>query len=156
MEGQTVKIRTCYSKKTLWPLFMDGVQLLQGQNHLDEAVRYILGISILVFQNLLAKTEYAKHVVRNITFSEAAGQDSNITGQTASEQVLFYLNVHLFDTIVSIHGIWEVGDSMVQYGIWEVGDSKQGIVGDTPSSTSISASRNGMRWKLLPGISFVQ
>ena len=75
--------------------------------------RYILGISILVFQNLLAKTEYAKHVVRNITFSEAAGQDSNITGQTASEQVLFYLNVHLFDTIVSIHGIWEVGDSGV-------------------------------------------
>ena len=38
---------------------------------------------ILVFQKLLAKTEYAKHVVRNITFSEAAGQDNNITGQTA-------------------------------------------------------------------------
>ena len=71
--------------------------------------RYILGISILVFQNLLAKTEYAKHVVRNITFSEAAGQDHNVTGQTASEQVLFYLNVHLFATIVSIQGIWEVG-----------------------------------------------
>ena len=69
--------------------------------------RYILGISIL---KLTAKTEYAKHVVRNITFSEATGQDHNITGQTASEQVLFYLNVHLFATIVSINGIWKVGD----------------------------------------------
>ena len=59
--------------------------------------RYILGISIL---KLTAKTEYAKHVVRNITFSEAAGQDNNITGQTACEQVLY----------VGIHGIWEVGD----------------------------------------------
>ena len=58
----------------------------------------------------MGKTEYTKHIVRNITFSEAAGQDKNITGQTASEQVLFYLNVHLFATIVSINGIWEVGD----------------------------------------------
>ena len=80
---------------------------------MEEAVRYILGIFIIVFQNLLAKTEYAKHVVRNITFSEAAGQDNNITGQTASEQVLFYLNIHFFATIVSIHGIWEVGDRVV-------------------------------------------
>ena len=110
MEGQTVKVRTCNLKTTLWPLFMNVVQLPQGQSHSEEAVRYILGIFIIVFQNLLAKTEYAKHVVRNITFSEAAGQDSNITGQTASEQVLFYLNVHLFATIVSINGIWEVGD----------------------------------------------
>ena len=44
-------------------------------------------------QNVLAKTEYAKHVVRNITFSEAAGQDSNINGQTACEQVL-YMGLH--------------------------------------------------------------
>ena len=36
-------------------------------------------------------------------------QDSNITGQTASAQVLFYLNVHLFATIVSIQAIWQVG-----------------------------------------------
>ena len=83
---------------------------LTASSHFEETVRYILGIFILVFQNLLAKTEYAKHVVRNITFSEAAGQDNNITGQTASEQVLFYLSVQLFATIVSIHGIWEVGD----------------------------------------------
>ena len=47
------------------------------------------------------------HVVRNVTFSKATGQD-NITGQTASAQVLFYLNVHLFATIVSIQGIWEI------------------------------------------------
>ena len=47
------------------------------------------------------------HVVQNVTFSKAAGQD-NITGQTASAQVLFYLNVHLFATIVSIQGIWEI------------------------------------------------
>ena len=92
---------------------MNVVQLPQGESHLEEAVRYILGIFIIVFQNLLAKTEYAKHVVRNITFSEAAGQDNNITGQTASEQVLFYLNIHFFATIVSIHGIWEVGDRVV-------------------------------------------
>ena len=70
---------------------------------MEEAVRYILGIFIIVSQNLLAKTEYAKHVVRNITFSEAAGQDNNITGQTACEQVLY----------MGIHGIWEVGDREV-------------------------------------------
>ena len=70
---------------------------------MEEAVRYILGIFIIVFQNLLAKTEYAKHVVRNITFSEAAGQDNNITGQTACEQVLY----------MGIHGISEVRDREV-------------------------------------------
>ena len=58
----------------------------------------------LSISKLTGKTEYAKHVVRNITFSKAAGDD-NITGQTASAQVLFYLNVHLFATIVSIQGI---------------------------------------------------
>ena len=31
-----------------------------------------------------------------------------MTGQTASKQILFYLNVHLFATIVSIEGVWEV------------------------------------------------
>ena len=70
------------------------------KSHFEESVKYILGILILVFQNLLAKTEYAKHVVRNITFSEAAGQGSNINGQTSSEQVLY----------MGIHGIWKVGD----------------------------------------------
>ena len=83
---------------------MDEIQLPHGLSHFEQAVRYILRISILVFQNLLGKTEYTKHIVRNITFSEAAGQDKNITGQTASEQVLFYLNVHLFATIVSYMG----------------------------------------------------
>ena len=39
---------------------------------------------------LTGKTEYAKHVVQNITSSKAARQDNNITGQTASAQVLFY------------------------------------------------------------------
>ena len=105
------------------------------------AVRYILGISILVFQNLLAKTEYAKHVARKITFSEAAGQDNNTTGEQLLNR-LFYWNVHLF-AIVSIHGIWEVEDR-----------------GYTPSSppspTSISTCRNGMRWNLVPGIPLVQ
>ena len=66
-------------------------------------VRYILGIFIIVFQNLLAKTEYAKHVGRNITFSEAASQDNNITGQTACEQVLY----------TGIYGAWEAGDGGV-------------------------------------------
>ena len=99
--------------------------------------RYILGISIL---KLTAKTEYAKHVVRNITFSEATGQDHNITGQTASEQVLFYLNVHLFATIVSIQGMWEVG---------------VGGIHPLPLP-SVSTSRNAMRWIDVPGISLVQ
>ena len=84
MEGQTNKVRTCHLKKTLWSLFMDGVQVPQGQSHFEEAVRYVLGISILVFQNLLAKTEYEKHVVQNITFDEAAGQDNNITNKTTT------------------------------------------------------------------------
>ena len=34
---------------------MDGVQLLQGCSHFEEAVRYILEISIVVFESLLAK-----------------------------------------------------------------------------------------------------
>ena len=71
-----------------------------ASSHFEETVSYILGIFILVFQNLLAKTEYAKHVVRNVTFSEAAGQDNKITGLTACEQVLY----------IGIHRIWEVGD----------------------------------------------
>ena len=94
----------------------------------------------LSISKLTCKTEYAKHVVRNITFSKAAGQDSNITGQTASAQVLSYLNVHLFATIMSIQGIWEVRD----WGVY------------TPPSTSISTSRNGMRWKFVQGISLEQ
>ena len=89
---------------------MDGVQLPPGYSHFVEAVSYVPGIFILILQNLLAKTEYAKHVVQNITFREAAGQDNNMTGPAAFEQILFYLNVHLFATIVSIHGIWEVGN----------------------------------------------
>ena len=131
MDGSTVKVRTCNLKTTLWPLFMNVVQLPQGESHSEEAVRYILGIFIIVFQNLLAKTEYAKHVVRNITFSEAAGQDNNITGQTACEQVLY----------MGINGVWEVGD-------------RGGIYPGPP--TSISTFRNGMRWNLVPEISLVQ
>ena len=104
MEGQTVKVRTCNLKKTLWPLFMDGVQLPQGQSSQVHFWNIHLSIS-----KITGKNEYAKHVVQSITFSNAAGQDNNITGQTASAQVLFYLNVHLFATIVSIQGIWEVG-----------------------------------------------
>ena len=62
----------------------------------------------LSISKLTGKTEYAKHLVRNITCSRAAGQDNNITWQAASEQNLFYLNVHIFAAIVSIKGIWEV------------------------------------------------
>ena len=44
-----------------------------------------------------------------MTFFKAEGQDSNINEQTTSQQVLSYLNVHLFATIASIPGIiWEV------------------------------------------------
>ena len=83
---------------------MDEVQLPQSQSSQVHSWNIHLSIS-----KLTGKTEYAKHVVRNITFSKAAGEDNNITGQAASAQVLFYLNVHLFATIVSIQGIWEVG-----------------------------------------------
>ena len=72
------------------------------------------------------------HVVQNVTFSKAAGQD-NITGQTASAQVLFYLNVHLFATIVSIQGIWEIEGRSIHLLPYPY----------PPSSVSIS--RNGMR-----------
>ena len=63
----------------------------------------------LSIPKLTCQTEHARHVVRNITFIKASEQD-NITGQTASAQVLFSLNVQLFATIVSIQGIWKVGD----------------------------------------------
>ena len=97
MKDQTVKVRICILKN------MDGVELLQDQS--SQVYSWNIHLSI---SKLTGKTEYAKHVVRNITFSKAAGDD-NITGQTASAQVLFYLNVHLFATIVSIQGMWEVG-----------------------------------------------
>ena len=58
---------------------------------------------------LTGKTGCMKHAVRNITFSKVPGQDNNISGQPASRHVLFYLNVHLFATVVSLQGIWEVG-----------------------------------------------
>ena len=45
---------------------------------------------------LTGKSEYAKHVVRNITSSKAAREDNKITGRTTSAQVLFYFNVHIF------------------------------------------------------------
>ena len=80
----------------------------------------------LSIPKLTGKTEYARHVVRNIAFSKASGKDKNITGQAASAQILFYLNVHVFANIVSIQGIWEVGSGRA-------------------SPTSISTSRNGMR-----------
>ena len=97
-----------------WASTASGLEVLRGGNQVNywniHLSISIIGISILHYQciQLTGKTEYAKHVVRNITFSKAAGDD-NITGQTASAQVLFYLNVHLFATIVSIQGIWEVG-----------------------------------------------
>ena len=45
---------------------------------------------------------YGKIEYTNITFSKAARKDNSITGQTASQQVLYYLNVHLSGTIMSI------------------------------------------------------
>ena len=36
-------------KQTLWPLFMDGVQLPQGYSHFEEAV-YFLPLSSAIFQ----------------------------------------------------------------------------------------------------------
>ena len=71
-------------------------------------------------------------MVLNITFSKAAGQDNNITEQTACEQVLY----------MSIHGIWEVGD--------------EGVYTLAPTPASSPTSRKGMRWNLVTGISLVQ
>ena len=106
----------------------------------------------LSIPKLTGKTEFAKHLVRNVTCSRAAGQGNNITGQTASEQVLFYLNVHLFDTIVSIKRIWEVGSRV---GIHPPHTHTHTHT-HTLAHTSISTSRNGMRWDFVPGISLVQ
>ena len=127
-----------------WASTASGLEVLRGGNQVNywniHLSISIIGISILHYQciQLTGKTEYAKHVVRNITFSKAAGDD-NITGQTASAQVLFYLNVHLFATIVSIQGIWEVGVGGIH----------------PPPLTSVLTSRNGMRWIFVPGISLV-
>ena len=104
MEGQTVKFRTNNLKKNFMAPFCGWVQLPQGQNSQVYSWNIHLNIS-----KLTGKTEYVKHVVLNITFSKAAGQGNNITGQRTSAQVLFYLNVYLFATIVSIQGIWKVG-----------------------------------------------
>ena len=68
-----------------------------------------------------------------------------MTGQTASKQILFYLNVHLFATIVSIEGVWEVG-----------GRGRGTGIHPSPPNThthKYSTSRNGMRRKFVPGIS---
>ena len=42
-------------KKTLWPLFMDGVQLPQGLSHFEEAV-YFLPLSSQKFLVLILST----------------------------------------------------------------------------------------------------
>ena len=42
-------------KKSLWPLFMDGVQLLQGYSHFEEAV-YFLPFSSQKFLVLILST----------------------------------------------------------------------------------------------------
>ena len=46
---QTLCDQTLKKKKTLWPLFMDGVQLPQGYSHFEEAV-YFLPLSSAIFQ----------------------------------------------------------------------------------------------------------
>ena len=55
-KGVYVNLKTWknFKKKTLWPLFMDGAQLPQGQSHFEETV-YFLPISSqkLLVLNLL-------------------------------------------------------------------------------------------------------
>ena len=56
----TVLAKKNVKKKTLWPLFMDGVRLPQGQNHFEEAV-YFLPISpqkVLVLMLVLHKVVF--------------------------------------------------------------------------------------------------
>ena len=109
MESQTVRVRTCNLKKNFmapfygWGSTVSRLEPLRGNSQVHSWYIH------LTISKITGKTEHGKHVVRNITISEAAGQYNNITEQTTSEQVLFYLNVHLLATIVSIHGIWEVG-----------------------------------------------
>ena len=85
-----------------WGLTASRLQPLQGGSLVHS---WSIHLSI---SNISVKTEYTNRVVQNITFSKDAGQDNNITGQTISEYVLFYFNIHLFATIVSMQGIWEV------------------------------------------------
>ena len=49
------KIKKKKKKKTLWPLFMDGVQLPQGLSHFEEAV-YFLPLSSQKFLVLILST----------------------------------------------------------------------------------------------------
>ena len=86
---------------------------------------------------LTGKREQLKYAVRNATFSKAAGQEGNMTGHTTSQQILSYLNVHIFATVVSLLGV---------KGWW----------GDGIPPTSTSTSRNSMSLKFVPGIPLVK
>ena len=44
-------------KQTLWPLFMDGVQLPQGHNHFKEGVYFLLFSSLTFLRPLLHKVK---------------------------------------------------------------------------------------------------
>ena len=85
---------------------MDGVQLPQGQSHFEEAVRYILGISILVFQNLLAKLNM-QNMQNYVQQRCRARQQHNLANSFYTDFILFertrfcYYSEHT--------GIWEVG-----------------------------------------------
>ena len=63
----------------------------------------------LSISKLAGKTEYAKYVVRKITFSKVAGQDNKITRQTAFEQVFESTPFCYYREHTGIQGTWEVG-----------------------------------------------
>ena len=117
----------------------------------EGSLRHSWNIHVSI-SKLTGKTESTKHALRNITCSRAAGQDNNITGQTTSEQVLFYLNVHLFPTRVSIKEILEVGGR----GGGRIHPPNTHTHTHTHTHTSILTSRNLMRWNFVPGICLVQ
>ena len=53
--NNVLNIKKLKKKQTLWPLFMDGVQLSQGYSHFEEAV-YFLPLSSQKFLELILST----------------------------------------------------------------------------------------------------
>ena len=115
MEGYTVKVRTCNLKKNFmtpfygWGSTASRLEPVRGGSQIHSCYIH------LRISKLTSKSEYAKHLLRNITFSKVAGQDNNITGQTAPEQIFERTP---FPAIVSTQGYR--------------GHGKQGVGGYTP------------------------
>ena len=107
MEGYTVKVRTCNLKRNFiapfygWGSTASRLEPVRGDSQIHSCNMYLNN------SKLTGKTEYAKHGKLNITLSK--GQDNNITGQTASEQVFERTPFCYYSEHKGIQGTQEVG-----------------------------------------------